>query len=435
MDALTEGRLDRLFIERARRGIAGPDRRTRAPWLANELLARLGTELPSGVVVVTGSKGKGSTIRYLASLLDAAGRRVGWLSSPHLLEFRERIRIGADPIDETAFARHLARVEPAFDALAPEAPAGRYLGPHAGILAIALGWFAEQGVETVLAEAGRGGEWDEVVILRPSIAILTNALREHPAELGRTPAAIARTKARVLPPGGTLLAGSLVPSALSAVERAGRGRAWRFERVGEALGARRAGGRARLSTPLGERAAELPLGGDYQAENAVLALRAAELVTGTSLDPELVGAALGRIRHPGRLTEHAFGAGRVLLDATVERESAAPVAEWLDSHRGSLIAAVPADKDPTGVLRALAPHADRILLARTANRLLHFDPELEARLAARHGASGLLPDGAAAVRHARAAGGDWALVGTLSFIAEASRELGVDAMGAWRAPS
>lgn len=139
---------------------------------------------------VAGTNGKGSTSSYIASALTAAGKRTGLFTSPHLTDFRERIRIDGDMISEDAVVDFIDRyrvksldIEPSFFELTT---------------VMALDYFARQGVDYAVMEVGLGGRLDSTNIIEPLVSIITNISLDHTALLGDTPAAIAGEKAGII---------------------------------------------------------------------------------------------------------------------------------------------------------------------------------------------------------------------------------------------
>src|SRR6059058_5641152 len=142
------------------------------------------------LIQVGGTNGKGSVSAMLAAILKSAGHRVGLYTSPHLVSFRERIRVDGQPIAEDgvvdgvdALGTLIAR----FDATMFEATT-----------ALALDHFAHEGVEIAVLEVGLGGRGDATTIGRPAVTVLTRIDLDHEAWLGPTIASIADAKAAII---------------------------------------------------------------------------------------------------------------------------------------------------------------------------------------------------------------------------------------------
>ncbi|MFV0555107.1 MAG: bifunctional folylpolyglutamate synthase/dihydrofolate synthase, partial [Mangrovibacterium sp.] len=143
---------------------------------------------------IGGTNGKGSTSHMLASILQEAGYRVGLYTSPHLVDFRERIRVNGEMISEEAvldftnnyIARNeTAHIEPSFFELT---------------VLLALQYFKAQAVDVAIIEVGLGGRLDSTNIIQPELSLITNISFDHTNLLGNTIEAIAKEKAGIIKP-------------------------------------------------------------------------------------------------------------------------------------------------------------------------------------------------------------------------------------------
>jgi dihydrofolate synthase/folylpolyglutamate synthase len=141
---------------------------------------------------VAGTNGKGSTSHMLAAVLQRAGYRVGLYTSPHLKDFRERIRINGQCIAEAAVTDFVNRYRKALE----EQQASFF----EMTTAMAFDYFARQQVDVAVVETGMGGRLDATNIIRPVLSIITNIAMDHTEHLGDSPALIAREKAGVIKP-------------------------------------------------------------------------------------------------------------------------------------------------------------------------------------------------------------------------------------------
>jgi len=155
-------------------------------------------------VLITGSKGKGSTSVLIARLMQAAGRRTGLFTGPHLVDFCERIRINWEKIPEPEFVRLVETVRPHVEKINATMPLGHYMGPVGTVLAVALLWYREQGTEFNVLECGRGALADDVNVMANRWSVLTPIMLEHPDFLGPTLLDIAANKMAVLKSGQEL---------------------------------------------------------------------------------------------------------------------------------------------------------------------------------------------------------------------------------------
>src|SRR5262245_53162333 len=165
------------------------------------------------IIHVTGTKGKGSVSAMCASVLHAAGLRVGLYSSPHLQDFRERFRINGELIDPEVLASLVERIRPVVDRT-PN------LTWFEVTTAIAFLYFAEAGVDIAVLEVGLGGRLDATNIIKsPLVSVITSLSFDHMALLGNTLASIAGEKAGIIKPGIPVVSAPQEPEAFEVLER------------------------------------------------------------------------------------------------------------------------------------------------------------------------------------------------------------------------
>jgi dihydrofolate synthase/folylpolyglutamate synthase len=178
------------------------------------LLERLGNpQAELRAIHVGGTNGKGSVVAMLASILKEAGYRVGAYTSPHLLDWRERIRIDGEWIPGEDFARLLERLEPIIAEMADKPTVFEVL------TAMAFQYFHEQGVDLAVIEVGLGGRFDATNVIHPLLAILTNVERDHLDLLGPSLERVAWEKAGLAKPGVPLVTGERKPKLLEVIAR------------------------------------------------------------------------------------------------------------------------------------------------------------------------------------------------------------------------
>ncbi len=320
---------------------------------------RLGT-----VVHVGGTNGKGSTAAMIGALAREGGRRTAVYSSPHLTTIRERIVVDDELVSEAQF---VAAAEVVADA------GGGELTFFEQVTAIALCVFAAAQPGVTVLEVGLGGRLDATNVVDAAVAVVTGVALDHQAILGDTLAAIAAEKAGIFKPGQDIVIGcSGEPAAVPALATAARavGRSVtvvdpRQPAAQDALGA-------------------LALPGPHQRRNARAALAAVDalerrgVVAVSSAERR---AALARVRHPGRF-EIVLGDPDIILDGAHNPHGAKALADALRERglRPTVVLGVSADKDVTGIVRALAPVASTIVATRyRQDRAL--EPEALATLA------------------------------------------------------
>jgi dihydrofolate synthase/folylpolyglutamate synthase len=349
------------------------------------ILSRLGGPEEGGRFVhLAGTNGKGSTAAMLASALSGAGYRTGLYTSPHLVTFRERIRVDGELMPEEEVVELAGEVWKGCDS-------GRPPTFFEFVSAMAFLRFKKAGTDVAVMEAGLGGRLDSTNVIRPLAAGITNIGLEHTEHLGNTVAEIAAEKAGIIKPGALFAGGRLVPEAVRVIERrlaetgaSGLflGRDFTAETVSVLPDGRhvvdyRGPGWSLDSVTLG-------LAGPYQADNAALALALLELLASLKdpdgrsmfrLDEDSVREGLlsvswpgrGELFRPGAWPPAGTGRAPLVLDGAHNPDGAANFAEYLRGRprrRLHLIVGVMADKDVAGVLGPVLAQADRLYLTR-----------------------------------------------------------------------
>ena len=166
---------------------------------------------------VAGTSGKGSTATMLAAALQAAGKRTGLHTKPHLESVTERARIDGVAIAEETFGDLIGELRTAVDRIAYEYGNPTY---YETLLALAFLWFASEAVDIAVIEAGVGGRLDGTNVLLPQVAIITNVGFDHVDILGSTLEEIARDKAGIAKPGVPLVSDVRPGPAREQIERA-----------------------------------------------------------------------------------------------------------------------------------------------------------------------------------------------------------------------
>lgn len=305
---------------------------------------------------VAGTNGKGSTCAIIASVLEAAGLRVGLYVSPHLLSVRERVKVGGRDIPEKAFARLLAR------ALRAD-KAGR-LTYFELLTSVAFQYFAERRCDVMVLETGLGGRLDATnVVPSPLAAVVTSVDYDHQRFLGRTLSAIARQKTGIFKSGRPAVRPDLPVLRRAAL----RGRPVVVRAPWKTVSVDWARGRQVLRAPSGETYA-LSLLGARQGLNAALA-RAAIDASGLAVSEAAWRRGLARVSWRGRFEAIRLGAKTLVVDGAHNPEAArALAATWRASpysqRPARWILGVMKDKDAAGLLAPLAPFLKEATLVR-----------------------------------------------------------------------
>lgn len=382
------------------------------------LLSALGDPQASFAAIhVGGTNGKGSVSTLVAAALRARGVRVGLYTSPHLVSFRERVRVDGVAISEASVAALTTRLEPVIREL--EATF------FEATTAIAFADFAARGVEVAVVEVGLGGRLDSTNVLEPLVAGITKIDYDHQKFLGDTLEAIATEKAGIAKPGVPLVVGEERPAIIETIRAA----ADRY------VGARSPGATADVRVvPAGATwTGPLGLRGPHQRRNAAVAAAILEaLPEAWQVPPAARDAGFARARIPGRCDRQ----GRWFFDVAHNpdgiRALAATLAETpLEGPVHGLVAIL-GDKDWRGMLAMLEAHVDRgfLTVAPTAAGRRWDLAELArwlddpARGAAR-GRWTVVPVFAEAVRAAEAGAGTVLVTGSFHTVGDVMAHLGM----------
>ncbi len=253
---------------------------------------------------VAGTKGKGSTAAMLDSILRAAGYRTGLFTSPHLHDFRERIRVNGALIGEQEMADAVARLQPLVDELHRRHPELGRLTTFEMITALAFVHFAERNVDFAVLETGLGGRLDATNVVEPLVAVITSISYDHTQVLGNTLEQIATEKAGIIKPGASVVCAPQEDEALAVVEATCRKRGARLALVGRDWTWEGANSSFQVAGPLGAYAPlSIPLLGIHQLVNATTAVAAIDALRwrGIEVAPEYIREGLENVCWPGRL--------------------------------------------------------------------------------------------------------------------------------------
>ena len=160
---------------------------------------------------IAGTNGKGSCSHTLAAILQEAGYKVGLYTSPHLIDFRERIRVNGQPVPEAYVIRFVEDERAFFEPLHPSF--------FELTTAMAFRYFAEEKVDVTVVEVGLGGRLDCTNIIRPDLCIITNISLDHVQFLGDTLEKIAGEKAGIIKPGIPVVIGETTPETRSVFQK------------------------------------------------------------------------------------------------------------------------------------------------------------------------------------------------------------------------
>ncbi|MBD3167094.1 bifunctional folylpolyglutamate synthase/dihydrofolate synthase [bacterium] len=341
-----------------------------------ELLHDLGDpHLARPVIHATGTKGKGSTLAHLDAILNATGYHTGMTLSPHLVEVRERIRIGGEDLSRNDFARLYSEIRPVIE---ERDQIKNYRTVFEVLIALAFHAFRHYHVDAALVEIGLGGRLDATNVVYPKLSILTRIGLDHTHVLGDTHAKIAWDKAHIIKPDTPVVTGPQVPEAMREIEKRAHevsSPIWRMGREAklEDVSVAEEGTSFTLVTPLREWTnLRTPLLGRHQAENAAVAVLAAERLQMDRhyhFSEEKLRLGLKQVRIPGR-GELLNGEPPLLLDGAHNPEGARVLAQllrdvWPDREKVYLLGCNK-DKDVAGFI-GLMPGPVKAAVATTVD--------------------------------------------------------------------
>ncbi len=307
---------------------------------ARRLFAALNVSAPDARIIhVAGTNGKGSVCAFTDSILRHAGRRTGLFTSPHLVTFRERIRVDGVMISEADVAAGLAAIRSivsAWDA-------------HPTFFeittALALRHFQQHECEVIVLETGLGGRLDATNAVPSDVAVITSVGLDHQKWLGETLAQIASEKAGIIKSDAPVISALQSPEAETVIR------------------ARAAECRAPLQIVSAPYVATcVALRGSHQRQNAALAIAAARAV-GIVINDETIASAVAAVEWPARFQQWD---DRIIIDGAHNPAAAGVLAatwrECFGQERATLILAILADKEIPGIVAELQPIAARVLL-------------------------------------------------------------------------
>src|SRR5574340_1231129 len=277
----------------------------------NQLVEMLGsphTQYP--VVHVAGTKGKGSTSALIAGVLQDAGYKVGFYTSPHMIDFTERIQVNRIPVSHAELVKLVDQLRPAVEQI-------EQLTTFELTTAAAFLYFAQRKVDIAGIEVGLGGRLDSTNVVDPILSVITSLSLDHMNVLGDTLAKIAGEKAGIIKPGKPVVVSPQKPGAVGVVERIAAERKAPLTLVEDEYSI------VPLRKSLKEQVFEihrkkdgkiepdgikisLPLLGDHQAQNAVTAYAVLEKLQqmGWKVEPENIQRGFSQVKWPGGSEEH-----------------------------------------------------------------------------------------------------------------------------------
>jgi dihydrofolate synthase/folylpolyglutamate synthase len=348
------------------------------------LLDLLGSpQLSYPAIHIAGTNGKTSVARMVDALVTALQQRTGRTTSPHLQSAVERISIDGQPITPAQYVDTYREIEPFVQMVdqQSQADSGPAMSKFEVLTAMAFAAFADAPVDVAVVEVGMGGSWDATNVINAPVAVITPVSVDHVDYLGADIAGIAGEKAGIITraredaPDTVAVIGRQVPEAmeviLAQVLRADAAVAREDSEFAVLARQVAVGGQVLQLQGLGGVYSDiyLPLHGEHQAHNAAVALAAVEAFFGAGaqrqLDMDAIRTGFAAVTSPGRL-ERMRSAPTVLIDAAHNPAGAVALAQTLseefDFRMLVGVISVLADKDVDGILAALDPAFDSIVV-------------------------------------------------------------------------
>ncbi|MBW2557362.1 MAG: bifunctional folylpolyglutamate synthase/dihydrofolate synthase [Deltaproteobacteria bacterium] len=391
----------------------------------SRLLARL--DNPQNgykTILIGGTNGKGSTAAILSSILIKEGMNVGIYTSPHLRDFRERIRVNDHMIPGDTLCTLIDKVR---DEIREEVTYFEFS------TALAFLYFSMCKVDMAIVEVGMGGRLDATNLVSPEVSIITNISMEHQKYLGNDLKSIATEKGGIIKRKGVCVTAARGRKVLNTLEEISLQRGAAIYRTGRDIRVRRSGRGYFSYYGINKRYSglKLSLAGRHQIENAALALAAIEVLTakGVSISDTSVVEGLRDVRWEGRLELVSRNPG-IVVDGAHNPAGISSLCSSLltdfSYRRLIVVFGVLRDKDYGGMLKKLLPLVDKIVLTKPKVERAACTEDLLSVASLHHGNIEVVDDAAEALDRARFIAGADDLVcvtGSLYLVGEIKEHL------------
>ncbi len=342
------------------------------------LMAELGNpQNQYPIIHVAGTKGKGSVCALCASALQAAGYKTGLYTSPHLLDYTERIQINGDPVSHVGLVKLVEQVKPAVAKISK-------LTTFEITTAIGFLYFAQQKVDAAVIEVGLGGRLDATNVVMPKVAVITSLSYDHMAVLGNTLTLIAGEKAGIIKPNIPLVSAPQKDEALQVLVRIAKERNAPMTLVGrdvtfKSLNHSLDGQTLQVANghqPSNFQTFKLPLLGSHQVDNAATAYAALK-ASGIKISDRDIQKGFAEVKWPARF-EVVRRDPPVIFDSAHNQDSFARLRQALDDYFPNksvyLIFGASEDKNIPGMFEEIRPKVKGMFVTK-ANHPRALEPE------------------------------------------------------------
>lgn len=329
------------------------------------------------IIHVAGTNGKGSTCSLISSILQSDGYKVGLYTSPHLVDFTERIKINNESIDRKKVSELLERIKPYIDKVA-NTPSYGHPTFFEVITSMAFLYFFEEQIDFLVLETGLGGRLDATNTCEPLISVITHIDYDHMDKLGNSLKEIAREKGGIIKSGGIVISSRQYNEASKEIEKIANEKNSLIYSTGKEINYKivKSDIKGVIFNLKGiyhnYKNLHTPLLGGHQADNATTAITTIEAlkIKGINISEKAIREGLGKVKWTGRL-EIIRNKPTLVLDGA-HNPSGIKVArdalkEIFSYQRLILVLAIFADKDYKKMIQILAPDADLIIATKAKN--------------------------------------------------------------------
>ncbi len=400
---------------------------------------------------IAGTKGKGSTAAMIASILRSAGFKVGLYTSPHLISFRERIRIDGEMISEDQVCDLVTQIRPYVDELKEYEDQFGILSFFDVYTTLGILFFSVEKVDFAVLEVGMGGRLDATNVVQPLVSVITQISYDHTLSLGNTIESIATEKAGIIKDNGYVITSPQVPEALEIIRNTCAEKKARLFEVGVDIHFEKyknpplpKGDSGGFSAPFSVSGIfdeyenlRIPLIGDHQLINAASAVGALEALRfhDFTITAENMRAGFEKVKWPARVQVISQNP-TIVVDVAHNEASAKALRDTIESsfsyEKLILVMGISQHKDIKGIGRQICSIADQVILTKVNNPRALEPEDMKAELGDICEDAAITQDIASALEKARSIAGPTDLIcimGSVYLAGEAMQALGESANG------